>query len=108
MEVILGGRKTGRTNLLISLAAEAESKGEICYIVCRNHQQAQTIAQRAKELDLKIGYPITYDEFMSQRYAQMNIKRFYIDNADHFLQSLTHVEISAVTMEKEDNYDRTT
>jgi hypothetical protein len=107
MKIIMAGRKTGKTSLLINLAAEAEAKGEVCYIVCRSHEQAYRIAQRAKEQGLNIGFPITFDEFIGNRYARNNIEKFFIDNADHLLQALTNVEIAAITVEREPD-DKTT
>lgn len=99
MRIIAGGRKTSRTTRLIEMSAELEAAGEVNYIVVANHDQAYRVAQKAKELGLNIGFPITYDEFEHNKYAGQNIQHFLIDNADHFLQSLTPVHIAAIVVE---------
>lgn len=100
MRVIAGGRKTSRTTRLIEMSAELEAKGEVNYIVVATHEQAYRVAQKAKELDLNIGFPLTYVEF-TQHQAGRNIQHFLIDNADHLLQSLTPVHIAAIVVEAE-------
>jgi hypothetical protein len=102
MRVILSGRKTSRTTTLIELCAEAEVRGEVSYIVCHSREAAQKIFQKAEELSKNIGFPITYDEFIDNKYSHRNIKNFFIDNADHLLQSLTPVRIDTVVLERED------
>jgi hypothetical protein len=98
MKVICGGWRTGKTMELIKLAAEAEARGEISYIVCHNHAEAYRIAQEAKRLDLLIGFPITYDEFLNHDYAGNNIKHLFIDNVEMLLQKLARSPVSAVTI----------
>lgn len=105
MRVIYSGRRTSRTTQLIEACARAEANGEVSYIVCGNHDQAYAIHQKAKEMGKWIGFPLTYDEFLSRRYAGQNIKNFFIDNADHLLQQLSYVSIRVVTMEKRENDD---
>jgi hypothetical protein len=104
MNVILRHRKSGRTQSLIELCAEAEGRGEVSYIVCSSHVEAHRIAETAKEFNLNIGFPITYHEFLKGEYFGRNIKNFFIDNADHLLQSITTVPIKAVTMEKSETW----
>jgi hypothetical protein len=105
MRVICSGRKTSRTTQLIEMCAEAEARGEVSYIVCHSQQAASHIFQRAQEMGLIIGFPITFEEFRGANYAYNNIKNFYMDNADYFLQSLTPVKISAVVFEKREDED---
>lgn len=104
-EIILSERKTGRTQHLINLAAEAEENGEVAYIVCATHDQAYHIAQRAKEQGLNIGFPITYHEPFHGR----NVDKILIDNADHFLQEMFQGKVYAISLEKrpsDNGYDR--
>lgn len=105
MKVIMGGRKSGRTSLLIHEAAIARKRGEICYIVCHSRTEAQRIAQRAAEMNLVIGFPITYEEVLSSKIRHSPNISFLIDNADRLLQSLTEVPIKVITMEKEIDQD---
>lgn len=100
MKVILRPKRTGRTEELIRLCAEAEARGEVSYIICSNHQEAYRIAKVAEELDLVIGFPVTMVEFFTREYHAPNIRNFFIDNLDHILQSMTSVTIQAVTMEE--------
>ena len=101
MKVIVGKRRTGRTDELIRLCAEAEACGEVSYIVVANYPEARRISERAKEFGLQIGFPLTRDEFLHSRYAGTNIRNLYLDNADSLLQSLTPVRIQAVVLESE-------
>lgn len=102
MRVICSGRKTSRTTQLIEMCAEAEKRGEASYIVCHSHEEAYRIAQKAKELNLFIGFPLIYDEFLSREYYGNGIKNFFIDNADKLLQTLTPVHIGAIVVERND------
>jgi hypothetical protein len=102
MKIILKPRQTGRTEELIRMCVEAEARGEVSYIVCFDQPEARRIFQRAIDLGFNMGFPITFDEFLNQEYAARNIRNFYIDNADHLLQRLSHVTIQAITMEESD------
>jgi hypothetical protein len=106
MELIVGGRRTGRTTLLIQRCAEAEKRGEISYIVCQSHQQAYAIATKAKEMGLMIGFPITYHEFLGKTYYGRNIKNFFLDNLEILLAHMTTVNIASVVLYKkrDDSY----
>jgi hypothetical protein len=107
MKIIAGKRRTGRTTELIKLAAKSEANKEVCYIVCCSQPEAYRIAQKAKELELNIGFPITYDEFLREEYYGVNIHHFYIDNAEDLLAYISKVPIEAITITEEtkiDNY----
>jgi len=105
MKIIYGGRKTGKTTALIEMCDEATRNGELSYIVCGNVRNAQIIMQKAKEMGKDIPFPITYDEFMRHQYAGVNIKKFFFDNADRFIQCLTNVEIAVLTVNKTEEED---
>jgi len=102
MKKILRSRQSGRTDELIQICAEAEARGEVSYIVCMDQQEARRIFQRSLDMELNIGFPVTFDEFLNNQYAARNIRHFYIDNADYLLRSLTTVDIQVITMEQED------
>jgi Cdc6-like AAA superfamily ATPase len=100
IRLIAGRRQTGRTTTLIELCAEKEAAGEVSYIVVANHQQAYAIAQKAQEMGLSIGFPLTYTEFIERRWAGNHIKHFFIDNVEHFLSGLAApVNVEAVVFE---------
>ena len=105
MNIIVGGRQTGRTTELIKLAAKAEQQGEVSYIVCHNHASAYSISKRAQEMGLNIGFPLTYDEFLNHRYAGSSIKNLYIDNIELLIQYMTPVHVAAITVTKEKRDD---
>lgn len=108
MKIFYSGRQTGRTTKLIQLAAESEARGETCYIVCHNHRTAHFVAARAREMNLVIGFPLTFDEFLKGSYAGENITKFYIDNAEFLFGMLSRgVPIEAITITKEEDVDET-
>lgn len=98
MKIIFRPRQTGKTDELIRISAQFEEQGECNYIVCSNHPEAYRIAQRAKEMDLQIGFPLTFDELIGQSYSSRNIKFFVIDNVELLLQYLSRVPIHAITL----------
>lgn len=99
MQVITGGRQSGRTTKLIHMCAEAEKNGEVCYIVCHSHSAAYEIARKAKALGYKsFPFPVSYDEFMSS-HGKSFTSRYFIDNAELLLQRLTPVPIAAISVE---------
>lgn len=93
MHVFATERGFGKTTELIKLAAEHGG-----YIVCRDRRMAGEIADMARKRELHIAFPITYDEFLNKRYYGQNISRFYIDDADALLQSMSSVRIDAITV----------
>jgi hypothetical protein len=98
MDIIASGRQTGRTTELIKRSAEAESQRRVNYIITHSHSEAFRISKQAEELGLKIGFPLTFDEFLSRGYAGQNISHFYIDNAEMLIQRLTPIKIEAITI----------
>jgi hypothetical protein len=96
MQVIIGGRQTGKTTRLIKECAEAEARGEVSYIVCHSGQEARRIAQIAKEKGLQIGFPLTYDEFLKGQYS--SISQLYIDNVDMLIRYISRIRVEAVTI----------
>lgn len=79
IELRIGGRRSGRTTDCIKWAAEHNA-----YIVCANHNQARRIADQAREMDLNIRFPITFDEARDMRGSFPTT--FAVDNADLFLR----------------------
>lgn len=97
MEVIVRGRRSGKTTELIKLAAE-----NFNYIVCRNHQSADMIAKQAREMGLDIPHPITFRELRDKRFSGRGMKGLMIDDADLLLQELAGaVPVEAVVIAKD-------
>lgn len=93
MEILIGGRRTGRT-ACIKWAAENDA-----YIVCATQQQARELVNRAKDMGLTIKFPITFDELpMHNAYPT----KIAIDNADWLLRRFiaTQHELGFITLEQ--------
>jgi len=91
--IFLGGkRQSGKTTALIKVAAENGG-----YIVCRSKSMCGEINNMAHKMEVRIAFPLTYEEFLSKRYHGKGISKFYIDDVDALLQSLTEVPIEIVT-----------
>jgi hypothetical protein len=95
-KLIIGDRQSGRTTDLIKAAAEEEAHGVVCYIVCHSQEEAYRISQEAQKMELSIGFPLTYDEFIHRSYHGTNIDKFYIDNLRMFFSHISNVPIEMV------------
>ncbi len=94
MKKIILEQGGGKTDQLIAMSADSGA-----YIVCLSEREAARIQSRAKELEFKIPFPITFHEFLGGQYHPSGIKNgFLIDNADLLIQSLTPVTVKAITM----------
>jgi hypothetical protein len=93
MKVIVGQRQTGKSEQILRLAVE-----HFAYIVCPTMQEVTDLWSRAKELNLDIPQPITWDAFVDHRYYSRGIKAFVIDNLDLCVQSMTTVDIKGVSL----------
>lgn len=101
MQIIVSGRQSGKTTKLIEIASKTDA-----YIVCHSQHECNRIYELALELNLNINFPITYREFIEHRYYGRGIKGFLIDNADQLIQSMTEVNIEALTMTGVNEYER--
>lgn len=93
MDIIITARRAGKTSNLI-----VRSNQSGAYIVCFNQDECARIAEQAKEMNLTIPFPITYNEFLKGQYYARGIKGFLIDNVDALLQQQTTVNIEAITL----------
>lgn len=104
MEIILGGRQTGRTTKLIKMCAEAEARRECSYLVTSSQREAYRVSEEARKMGIEgFPFPISYDEFFGRHYSEGNIKNFFIDNADYLLGRLTPVRIAAISIQYDNN-----
>lgn len=97
-KLIIGERQSGRTTDLIRAAADDEAHGIVCYIICHSQEEAYRISKQAQEMELSIGFPITYDEFIHRSYAGQNIDKFYIDNLRMFLAHICKPDVEIDTV----------
>ena len=93
MKIILASRRMGKTTLLIR---EAAAQGY--YIVCHSREECSRIFGMAKELELDINFPITYDEFLKSNYSLRGVKGIVIDNVDLLIRRLSKVIVHTITM----------
>jgi hypothetical protein len=95
MEVVVKPRQGGKSETILRLAAQHFS-----YIVCPTLADVQELWQRARELDLmsKLPQPITWNEFINHRYRSRGIRSFMIDDLDRCIQTMTDVEVKAVSL----------
>jgi len=98
MKIIYEERGKGKTNNLIKIAAKEDA-----YLVVLNRKEAERIFRESKKKNLKIKYPLTFDEFIHRKLALNRIK-IVIDNADLLLQVLAQInncELLAISLTKE-------
>ena len=93
METLILPRGKGKTYELIKRSSS--DGGEI---VCQNKVEVLRVKHEAREMGVKIPNPITYDEFINHKYRGRNIKEFYIDNVDIFIQTLSHIPIGIISL----------
>lgn len=92
MKVTLRDRGQGKTTGLVKRSAETGA-----YIVCIN---VDFVIRIARELGLKIPYPLTYDEYSSNRYSvRIHV---LIDDADRYLNYLSRCVIDEITLSNEE------
>lgn len=97
MKVIAKPRQTGKTTDLLKLAEKNFS-----YIVCPTILEANSLYAYACDQKINIPQPISWYEFLEKKYYQHGIKGgFMIDNLDMCIQSMSPVEIKAVTLNKD-------
>lgn len=96
MEIIYREPRTGKTTELIKKCAE---KGG--YIVCLDNNRANMIAEMARNMNVKIPFPLTFYELITNRYYARGIRKVYIDNADELIRHIAvGVEVDTIVMDK--------
>jgi hypothetical protein len=104
MKIIYRPSGFGKTMELIRLASE-EPYG---LIVCHSIDEIVRIWDVAlkmkedKEIENLLPFPISYRDFLEKRFYEKNVSKIFIDNIDMFIQSLTSVEIGAITLTREE------
>lgn len=93
MKIIVKGKREGKTRALIRMADRCNG-----YIVAANAEEVRAIRKSASEMKCNIRFPLTFDEFIRQRYVQGANERIYIDNLDRCLRQFTMCKIEAATI----------
>lgn len=98
MEKIIIERGRGKTTSLIKRAASLDGYN---LIVCINRNQVKEIWKTIIEKKINLPMPITFDEFLKEKYYGMRVDNFLIDDADILLQSISRgVNIDSITLNK--------
>lgn len=80
MEIIYGGRQTGKTTKLLRMAAEVNGT-----ILVHNYHEVERIKDLAKEMGLTIPEPLCYHEAQEALKGLGPTRKVLIDNVDWFL-----------------------
>ena len=103
MKLTIKPRRSGRTNNLIRRAA---MEGQT--IVCVHKDEATRIFHKARDMGLRVPFPITYNEFTKGEFHPPGISGFLIDNMDMLLLYLAQgVPIDGMTASYENAFMRT-
>lgn len=100
MRVIADDRRTGKTTELIRWAAEPETPGRPRYIAVFSQGRARQVADMARELGLKIRFPVTFDEVLMGLHRGRRLE-LGVDDAEQLIaQVLSPQDVSVVTILK--------
>lgn len=97
MNIIIKGRRAGKTTDLIKLSAETGQ-----YILVADFERARSVADLARKLKLKIPYPVTILEAQKYGFQDTFIRTILVDDADDVLQRILGVQIAAMTLTKDE------
>ena len=89
MRIIYGPAGSGKTTQLIKIAAKHDY-----YMVVKSAAEARRVKHEAIKLGYDILFPLTYREFLDNKYYKSGIKGFLIDNADMMLQELSEGKLA--------------
>ena len=95
MEIIVKSSGAGKTHQLIKTCSEQGG-----YIVCPTKRDCERIFAFSKGIDCKIPFPISWDEFINNRFQGKGVGKVYIDDLDRCLQQSSAVPIIAATFSK--------
>lgn len=112
MELIIRPRQGGKTTEVLRLAAR-----HFAYIVVPTYQDVERLWSLARELQLDIPQPITWQQFIESRYGSSRgaqtfgvfpagargygVKAFIIDDLDRCLDTMTNVPIVGASLSGE-------
>ena len=93
MNILYGGRASGKTTELIKRSAEDGG-----HIVCISTRACRCVFEQAKEMKLNIPFPITYDELVDGEIFPGRAKSFHIDNVEYLLRHICRgVQLKTIT-----------
>ncbi len=100
MKIIYKGRAQGKTTELIKLVA-----AENLYMIVKSRVEAERVSELARTMNLRINFPLTFEEFIMGSFQSRGIKGFAIDNGEMLITLLVKsmsrgVPIQAINIEK--------
>ena len=99
MEIICKPRRNGKTYDLIEFANGLKGYN---LIVCSDRRAVDDVWRRIIEKKYDLPQPITFDDFLKNRYCGINVNSILIDNVDFLIQEMTSTKITCVTITEED------
>jgi len=103
MKIVNLDRGEGKTTKAIEQAHKTGA-----YIICKNRNEAHYIMAMAKEKDLNIRFPITFEEFLHSGMRGSHVRNIIIEDAERLFLSLfenKRLEIEMITMNIKDARD---
>ncbi|API89410.1 hypothetical protein BKP56_09150 [Marinilactibacillus sp. 15R] len=99
--IFKGGRRSGKTTAAIKEAAKRH-----LYILVHNRVQAEKVFRMAREMELKIPYPITINELQQFGVAE-SIKRngLIVEEGQWILEGLLRSKIHMITFTQEEEVE---
>jgi cobalamin biosynthesis protein CobD/CbiB len=94
MKIIIGARRSGKSTELIQRAVD-----EGGFIVTDSSQSAYRLVEMAKEMGIHLSLPVTYEEFLQERYRGLGVSLFHIDDIERFVQYVARgVTVATITL----------
>lgn len=97
MKIIVKERGAGKTTQLL-LSAHRHNG----YLVVPSRKRAYQVAEMARQMDLDINFPLSFDEFVKGQFHGRNCEPLWIDDVDLLLEHLARgTSIGAMTISEE-------
>jgi hypothetical protein len=90
MNLIIGGRQTGKTTALIKSAHDQRA-----YIVCPNERMKRSVAKMAQDMEITIPYPVSMAELP---FHTPFVRSVMVDEGQLLLQELIGKPVEAMTL----------
>lgn len=97
MEIIIGTRGSGKSVRLMKYAHKYDLQ-----VVCIDRRACCNFSDLANQLNIKIKYPITFQELINGECYRRKTDKFVLDDVDQMLQHLVETSIQAVTFNIDD------
>ena len=81
MKMLIQPRNTGKTTTLVCLSARDQ-----LYIVVPTNKRRRSLWHISKVLDVKIPYPITWEEYIGGHFHPPGIRGFLFDDLDDMIR----------------------